>query len=241
MLEAVRIDLVRLHETWMELVFPRQLNPSQVLGKWTPKTIPQRIAYYAWLLVGIPLVAVGYPLLLVGFATRFYARRLDSAGARLGIAGVVVVSLLAWGALTAVAWLRNFSTSGMVAVVAASLVATVAAAMAVVFSRTGGRGVSVALAYPSVVTALFLPPVVAALYSPALAAVVFPSSTSLAIWLLDNVLAVGGFNDLLRERFTLQGVGYVLMWFGLAVPMGWLLGGLVALADVVRPADGSRG
>lgn len=240
LVEAIRIDLVRLHETWMELVFPRQLNPSQVLGKWSPKTTPQQVAYYGWATLGIPLVALGYPLLLLGFTTRYYAARLDSAGARLGILGVVGVSLLAWGVLTAAAWLRNFSASGMVAVVAASLVATASAALAVIFSRVGGRRTSVLLAYPAAVTALFLPPVVAALYSPTLAQVVFPSSESLAIWLLDNLLVVGGVNDLLRQRFTLQGMGYVLMWFALAVPAGWFLGGLVALADLVRPTGEQR-
>lgn len=238
LLDAIRIDLVRLHETWMELVFPRQLDPSSVLGKWKPETTLQRLSYRLWGALGVPLVALSYPLLLLGFATRFYASKLDSATARLGILGVVLLSVVVWGGLTAVAYLRQFSTDGVVAVLAAGLVATIAAALAVVFSRVGGRLTSVALAYPAGVTALFLPPVVAALYSPTLGDVVFPGSTNLAVWILDNLLTVGGLNTFLREQFQLEGVAYVGMWFGIAVPLGWLLGSVVALADLIRPQSG---
>lgn len=241
LIDAIRIDVARLHATWMEILFPRQLNPSRVLGRWTPETTGQQVGYYGWAAIGLPLVVLGYPLLLLGFATRFYAKKLDTATTRLGIVGVVGLSVVAWGLLTAAAWVRQFSAEGLVAVAAAGAVATVSAALAVVFSRTGGRLTSVLLAYPAAMTALFLPPVVAALYSPTLGAVIFPESTNIAIWILDNVLTVGGLNDILRERFALEGAGYVLMWFGLAVPMGWLLGGVVALADLIRPTDEKGG
>ena len=237
LLGALRIDVERLHATWMELAFPRQLNPGRVVGKWYPETDPQKLAYYAWAAVGLPLVAIGYPLLLVGFAARFYAGKVDTAVARIGVLGVVLASVLVWGSLTAAAWVSQFSFRGFVAVAVASVVATAAAALAVVFSRIGGRLTTVVFAYPAGMTAFFLPPVVAALYSPALADVVFANSQTLAIWLLDNVLSVGGVDELLRSRFQLRGLAYVLMWFAIAVPLGWLVGVLVALADVVRPTS----
>jgi len=240
--DAVRIDIARLHATWMELAFPRQLDPGRVVGKWTPETTPQTLAYYLWAALGLPPVAVGYPLLLFGFAARFYAARVDSAAARLGVVGVVLVSLLAWGLLTVAAWVREFSTDGLIAVGAAGAVATVAAAVALGASRLGGRGTSVLVAYPAAVTAFLLPPVVAALYSPTLADVVFPNTTTLAVWILDGPLSVGGLNDAIRARFTLRGTAYVLLWVGISVPLGWLFGVLVALADVVRPQpDGTSG
>jgi hypothetical protein len=236
LVDAIRIDLRRLHDTWLELAFPRQLDAERtVVGRWRPETLPQKVAYGLWAALGVPLVALGYPLLLVGVVVRFNASRLDTATTRLGVVGVVLLSLLVWGALSAAAWLRDFSVDGLVAVVAASLVATVAAALAVVFSRVGGRGTTVLLAYPAGVTALFLPPVVAALYSPTLAAVVFPGSQSLAVWLLTNVLTVGGLADLLTARFDLRGLGYVAMWVAISVPLGWLLGFVVSLANVVKP------
>ncbi|MFC6787619.1 hypothetical protein [Halobaculum halobium] len=232
---AVRIDITRLHATWMELAFPRQLDPGRVVGKWTPETTPQAITYYLWAAIGAPLVAVGYPLLLFGLAARVYASRIDSAAARLGVVGVVLLSLFAWGALTVAAWMREFSMNGLLAVGAAGVVATVAAAVAVGASRIAGRGTSVLIAYPAAVTAFLLPPVVAALYSPALADVVFPNTTSLAVWILDGPLAVGGLDEFIRARFELRGTAYVLMWIGISVPVGWLFGVLVALADVIRP------
>ncbi|WP_431357863.1 hypothetical protein [Halobaculum rarum] len=235
LLGAVRIDIARLHATWMELAFPRQLDPGRVVGKWTPETTPQTITYYLWAAIGAPLVAIGYPLLLFGFAARVYVTTVDSAATRLGVVGVVLLSLIAWGALTVAAWVREFSIGGLLAVGAAGVVATVAAAVAVGASRVGGRGTSVLIAYPAAVTAFLLPPVVAALYSPALADVVFPNTTSLAVWLLDGPLAVGGLNEIIRARFDLRGTAYVLMWVGISVPVGWLFGILIALADVVRP------
>ncbi|MFC6735561.1 hypothetical protein ACFQEQ_04835 [Halolamina salina] len=239
LIDAIRIDVARLHATWMELVFPRQLDPSSVLGRWEPETGGQKAAYYAWAALGIPLVVIGYPLLLLGFATRYYAGKLDSATTRLGIVGVVLVAAVAWGLLTVGAWVRQFSTDGLVAVAAAGGVATVSAGLAVVFSRRGGRLTSVLFAYPAATTAQFIPPVAAALNEQALAGVL-TGSTNLAIWILDNVLTVGGLNEMIRSRFALEGPAYVAMWFGIAVPLGWLLGGVVALADVIRPQqDGS--
>lgn len=234
-LGAIQYDLGRLHAIWMELFFPRQLDADRtVLGKWTPSTPTGWAAYRLWGAVGAPLIVVLYPLALVGIATRYYARRIDGTAARIGILGVILASVLVWGALTVLAHFR-FSQAGFVAVLAASLVATVSATLAVLFSRVGGRATTVVLAYPFGVTALFLPPVVAALYSPTLSQVVFPKSTTLAVWILDHVLHVGGINDYLRSNYDLRGLAYAGMWFGLAVPVGWLLGLLVTLADFLRP------
>ncbi len=243
LVEALVLDVVRLHETWMEVVFPRQLDASQVLGKWKPDTPVQTVGYYLWAVLGAPLVAVAYPLLLVGFATRFYAAKLDSAVTRFGIAGAVIVATAVWGALTAVTYLQ-LATEDVIAVGAASVVAIVAAALAAGSSKAGGRFVSVLLAYPFAMTAIFLPPVVAALVTPTLEQLILPPSYDLARWILDTFLFVGGINDVLRGAFDLEtfgeawglpGLGYVLMWVGISVPLGWFLGLLVALANLIRP------
>jgi uncharacterized membrane protein YgcG len=85
---------------------------------------------------------------------------------------------------------------------------------------------------------VFLPPVVAALYDPSLSGILDRSET-LAILLLDNVLYVADINEYLRSNFSLEGIGVVLMWVGIATPLGWLLGFLVTLADLIRPRSGS--
>ena len=235
--EGIKIDLVRLHETWMELVFPRQRTAvHSVLGKWQPRGRGDRIKYRIWAALGAPIVGLLYPFLLVGFAVRFNARRFNSATTRLGIVGVVLLTALLWGGLTALTRLR-LGFSGSLAVGAASVVAVVSAALAAVFARIGGRGTTVVFGYPFAMNAVFLPPVVAALYDPSLSGVL-DQSEALAIFLLDNVLYVYDVNEYLRSSFTLEGITVVLMWIGIATPLGWFLGFLVTLADLVRPRSG---
>ena len=234
--DGIRVDVVRLHETWMELVFPRQRTAvHRVLGKWKPRTRADEVKYYLWGALGVPLVALLYPLLLVGVAVRFNARRFDSASTRLGVVGVVVLAALVWGLLTAAARIR-FDEAGFVAVAAASTVAVVSAGLAAVFKRVGGRATTVAFAYPFAMNAIFLPPVVAALYDPALG-VVIERSTELAEFFRDDVFVgpLDPVSDYLSDRFDFEGVVVALMWFCIATPLGWLLGLLVTLANLVRP------
>jgi hypothetical protein len=243
LVEALLLDVVRLHETWMEVVFPRQLDPSAVLGKWKPETSVQTVGYYLWAILGAPLVAVTYPLLLVGFATRYYAVKLDSAVARFGVLGAVLVATLVWGSLTLLAHFQ-LPTEVMLGIGGASVVAVVSAGAAAGFSKVGGRFVSVLLAYPFAMTAIFLPPVVAGLLTPSISNLVLDPSYELARWILDTFLSVGGINETLRSAFDLEtfgeqwgvaGLGYVLMWLGISVPLGWFLGVLVSLANLIRP------
>ena len=244
LIEGLKIDVVRLHETWMELVFPRQRTAvHQVLGKWKPRTRGDTIKYRIWAAIGVPLVALLYPFLLVGFAARFNARRFNTATTRLGVVGVVLLTALLWGGLTALARVR-LEFDGFLAVGAASAVAVVSAGLAAIFTRVGGRGTTVVFGYPFAMNAVFLPPVVAALYDPSLSGVL-ERSESLAIFLLDNLLYVYDANEYLRANFSLEGIGVVLMWVGIATPLGWFLGFVVTLADLIRPRsngeDGGNG
>ncbi|WP_423745842.1 hypothetical protein V5735_07785 (plasmid) [Haladaptatus sp. SPP-AMP-3] len=233
--DAIRYDIAQLHTGWMALFFPRQRQQSHsVLGKWQPQSTTGKVAYGIWSVVGTVVVALLYPFVLFGFAARYYTSRIDRTAASLGVLGVIVLSVVVWGGLAALARYR-FSTEGFYAVAAAGGVATVAAVFSYLTSRYGGRITTVLFAYPSGMTALFLPPVVAALYSPSLSNVIFPNSTNLAVWLLNNVLTYRGIDEILRARFDLEGLAYVGMWFGIAVPVGWVLGFLVTLANLMRP------
>lgn len=234
---GIRVDLRHLHDRWMEVLFPRQrVAPHAVLGRWQPDTIREKLTYYGWGAIGAPLVVLLYPLVLLGYVARFHARGLDTTATRIGLAGSLVVPLVLWGLLSAVAWLR-FPFDGFMAVLAAALVATVSAGLAYGSARVGGRTTTVLFAYPFALNAIFLPPVVAALYSPLMAQYVFPGSEAVAIWILDTILDVYGINEVLRARYSLEGIAYVGMWVGIAVPLGWVLGVLVTLADMVRPAE----
>lgn len=241
---GVRVDVRYLHDAWMGTLFPRQrMGAHNVLGRWRPQTPTGKITYWGWYAIGAPLVLLVYPFVLLGFATRFYARRLGGTARRLGLIGVVVTVAIAWGILSTIAFLQ-LPQGAFIAVAAAAVVATVSAALAFGFARVGGRGTTVIFAYPFAMTALFLPPVVSALVTPSLGPYVLDPSYDVAVWLLNNPLAIGGINEFLWENFTLEGPAYAAMWIGIAFPVGWVLGILVTLADVVRPkretADGQR-
>jgi len=233
---GIRFDLRRMHETWMELFFPRQRDAaSSVLGKWKPKTTQEKVSYTLWYWIGVPLIGLLYPLVLFGYVLRFQSRRIDLTATRLGVVGVVVLSLVVWGALTAFVRFR-FDTDIALAVGAASLVATLSAVLAVVFRSVGGRGTTVFLSYPFGVTALFLPPVFAALYSPEVASVVFTNSVAIGREIRVTLLNPIGVGEYLKENYELRGLAFAAMWFGISVPVGWFFGLLVTLADVVRPS-----
>ena len=233
---AVRTDVQRLHGAWMELVFPRQRGRGHsVMGKWKPETLVQKIGYYCWSTLGALGLVLLYPLTVIGLATRYYASKLDSTRTRLGVAGVTAIALLGWGTLTVIAHIQ-LEFGPFLAIAAASGVATVSTTLAAVFSKVGGRAVSVVLAYPFAMTALFLPPVVAALVTPSLEGVVLEPSYEFAVWALDNVLVVGGLNEFLRANYELEGAAYAAMWVGISFPLGWFFGLVVALANLVRPS-----
>ncbi|WP_255167549.1 hypothetical protein [Natrononativus amylolyticus] len=234
--DAVKVDIQRLHGAWMELVFPRQRGRGHsVMGKWKPESTPQKVGYHGWSALGAVGLLLLYPLTVLGLATRFYAVKLDSTITRIGIAGVTGLALVVWGALTVVAHLQ-LSHEAFLAIGAASAVATVSTALAAGFSKVGGRSTSALLAYPFAMTALFLPPVVAALVTPSLEPYVLEPSYALAVWLLDNVLIVGGANEYLRANYELAGAAYAAMWVGVSFPLGWFFGVLVGLANLVRPS-----
>jgi len=235
--DAIRFDLSRMHETWMEVFYPRQRDAEDtVLGKWTPDGGLQLYLYRLWSAVGVPVVAVLYPIVLFGYFVRFQARRVNLTAARLGFVGVVLLFVVLWGGLSALVYFElseMFSAGGVVAIAAASGVAVISAALAFGFWVLDGRPVTVLLAYPFAMTAIFLPPVVAALYSEAVAEVVLTRSDSLASWSLDRIPAL--IETYLVENYDRDKFAHVIIWFAVSFPVGWILGIVVTLADLVRP------
>jgi hypothetical protein len=237
---AVQFDLKRMHETWMETIYPRQRSSEgTVLGKWTPEGGLSLVLYRLWSVLGVPVVAVVYPFVLLGYFFRFQTRRLNTTALSIGFAGVVGLFVVLWGALAVLAKFQfsgAFDAGGVTAIAAACVVGILSAALSFGAWRLGGRVTTVLFAYPFAMTAIFLPPVVAGLYSEAVGSVVLSGSDSLQDWLLANgPAAIDEVKTYLIRNFDLEGFSYVLMWFGISVPLGWLLGLVVTLADFVRP------
>lgn len=234
---AVLKDLVLLHEVWLELIFPRQRSDRHpVLGRWKPESPVKLAGYYLWAALGIPVVLVMYPFVLFGVIVRFQTRKMSAAARDLGLIGVLLVFAVVWSLLALIVWVV-LDTEAFLAVLSSAVVATISAGIAFVAHQRGGRASTVLIAYPAGVTAVFLPPIVAALFSETVGDVVLPHSEDLAVFILDEVLFVFDLNERIRDLFELEGVGFVGMWLAIAIPVGWFLGVIVTLADVIRPRD----
>ncbi len=235
--EAIRFDLRRMHETWMEVFYPRQRDAEHtVLGKWTPDEGIQVYLYKLWSALGVPVVGVLYPIVLFGYFVRFQTRRVNVTATRLGFVGVVLLFVVLWGALSALVAFPlegRVDSGGVTAIIVASAVAVLSSALAFGFWVLDGRPVTVLFAYPFAMTAIFLPPVVAALFSETLAEIVLTRSDSLASWSLDQMPAL--VETYLVENFDRDEFAHVIIWFGVSIPVGWILGIVVTLADIVRP------
>jgi hypothetical protein len=239
LVEAIKYDVRVMHETWMEFFFPRQRGAADtVLGKYKPEDTGEVIGYRLWSALGVPVVSIVYPLVLLGYFFRYQTRKINVTAVRLGFIGVVLVFTLLWGGLAAVVYLEfqwAFSEDGPLAIVAASAVAIVSSALSYGFWRLDGRPITVLFAYPFALTAVFLPPVVAALFSTYLADVILTRSDSLASWFVDEGPSVFGLIDYLVDEFDRQEYHHVIIWFVVSFPVGWILGTIVTLADLVRP------
>lgn len=237
--DAIKYDVRVMHETWMEVFFPRQHDASDtVLGKWEPQETREVITYRLWSALGVPVVGIVYPLVLLGYLFRYQARKINLTAVRLGLTGVVLVSTLLWGGLAALVYLEfqwAFQENGPLAIVAASGVAVLSSALSYLFWRLDGRPMTVLFAYPFAVTAIFLPPVVAALFSTYLADLILTRSDSLASWFVNEGPSLGGIIDYLEDNFERKEYHHVIIWFVISFPVGWILGLLVALADFIRP------
>ncbi|MFC7057340.1 hypothetical protein [Halovenus salina] len=235
--DAIGYDIRVMHETWMEMLFPRQRGvEGTVLGKWTPDETREIITYRLWYALGVPVIAVFYPLVLLGYIVRFQAQKLNVTAVRLGFVGVVLVFALLWGGLTAAVYLELQSAleeGAVTGIAAASGVAVLAAALAYGFWRVGGRLLTILIAYPFAVTALFLPPVVAALFWEPLGDIIIDQGDDLFSWAFDA--GPDSITEPLGDRYDRTEEDHAIIWFVISYPVGWLLGILVSLANLIRP------
>ncbi|MFC7072932.1 hypothetical protein ACFQJ7_13340 [Halovenus rubra] len=236
-LGAIKYDVQLMHETWMEMFFPRQRGAAgTVLGKWKPENTSEVISYRLWYALGIPIISIFYPLVLLGYFFRYQARKLNMTASRLGFFGVILVFTLLWGGLTALVYFQLqgvLQEGAVVGISAASAVAVVAAALSYIFWQLGGRFITVLFAYPFAMTALFLPPVVAALFWEPLGEIIIDQGDDLFRWAFQT--GPEAITDPLGERFNRQEHDHAIIWFVVSFPVGWVLGILVSLADLIRP------
>ena len=237
LLDAIQYDLRLMHETWMEVFFPRQRGAEDtVLGKWKPETTREVITYRLWHILGVPVIAIVYPLVLLGYFLRYQTRKINVTATRLGFFGVVFLFTLLWGGLTALVYFQLqplLEDGAVIALAAASIVAVVSSALSYLFWRIGGRGTTVLLAYPFAMTAIFLPPVVAALFYEPLGEIIIDQGDDLFRWMFQT--GPEAVTEPLGDRFDREEHHHALIWFAISFPVGWVIGTLVTLADLIRP------
>lgn len=228
-------DLTRLHEVWMELVFPRQRTYHRsVLGKWRPTTGIDRAKYYSWGMIGIAVLTVLYPALILGLVTRTTTQQLDAGVESLGLVGAGAVLTVAWGGVAALATVAMPARVGYY-VVGACLLGLGSAGLIVWIAGARRSPSAALLLYPAGVTSVLLPPLAMLLFSGQVGGWVFPRDAAIAEVLLNNLARAVGAERLLGQGPVLRGAVYALLWIVVALPAGVALERLVGFADTIRP------
>lgn len=144
------------------------------------------------------------------------------------VAGVFWSMSLVYGA-------ARFGVSGFMALVAASIIAVGSASVAVLMFLVPGKGKTIGLGYPFTLNVVLLPPLIIAYYEP-IFSVVWDYSNLTAVWILDTFLHYYDINTYLRQNYTMTNALYILMWFGISHPLGWLLGSSVYASKTYVPS-----
>lgn len=144
------------------------------------------------------------------------------------VAGVFWSMSLVYGA-------ARFGVSGFMALVAASVIAVGSASVAVLMFLVPGKGKTIGIGYPFTLNVVLLPPLIIAYYEP-IFSVVWDYSNLTAVWILDTLLNYYGINTYLRQNYTMTNALYILMWFGISYPIGWLLGSSVYASKTYVPS-----
>lgn len=135
---------------------------------------------------------------------------------------VAGVTFVFWG-ISIIYGAFEDGTSGLVALIGASLVAIVTGAIAMLFYLAPGRVKTVTLAHPFAISTVFLPATVIALNEPAFSGFLYHSAL-FASFILDTFLVPIGLDTFFRTTFDLEGSSYLVMWFAISFPVGWTLG-----------------
>jgi len=147
---------------------------------------------------------------------------------------VTLVAAVVWG-IGLIYGAARFGVSGFVALFGASLIAVLSASIAVLFFLVPGKRKTIGLAYPFTLNVVLLPPLIIAYYEPILS-FVWEYSTYTAVWILDTLLHYYDINTYLRQNYTMTKSGYIMMWFGISYPIGWILGSSVYVSKSYGPS-----
>lgn len=149
---------------------------------------------------------------------------------------VAGITCLFWG-VSVIYGTFQYGTSGLVALIGASMIAVVSGAIATLFYLAPGRVKTAAVTHPFAINTVFLPLTVIALNEPAFDGFLYDSAL-FAEFIIRTFLAPLGLEAFFRNTFNLSGSNYLLMWFALSLPLGWTLGTSSYMFDVAAAKIG---
>lgn len=183
--------------------------------------------YLSLLSVGLGVLLVGYGLVAVNSVGSIFdglRRRTNNP--------VVRLMLVVYG----IGLLAVFVPAVMAALVEVIIVVAVGGTLLAVLGggwwwlrATARPLVRIGLVYPLGIAAIVLPVIITGLISPTFASMAQSISVTIAEVILTTVIAAIGLESAVRDAFDLEGWGYVGMWGGLALVIGWALGAVVEL------------
>ena len=127
-----------------------------------------------------------------------------------------------------------FNDTGITALVIAVLLAIASATIGALCFLAPGKIKTVLLGYPFTLNVVLLPPVVIAVYDPRLN-VILVQSIHLAEFLLTNYASILSIETWLRTTFSLEGINFLIMWFSISFPLGWLIGSTIYTTKIAIP------
>ncbi|MFB6266507.1 MAG: hypothetical protein ABEI31_02510 [Halodesulfurarchaeum sp.] len=207
------------------LVVPGVPNPFET---WLRDILGAGVYFALWVLYYLGLLAFisGIAIAVAGIGSTQWSDLLRARARLLPLRRMLVVgALVAGGAiLVSQPTIRDAFLEGGVAVTLGVGVALGFFQLAWTVYLRATSQLLVFILYPLIVGAFLFPVVAVAAILPWLSPHFHALSRALAGFLLDTVLGVGDLDGLLRARFDLTGENAILVWVGIDIGVGWLLG-----------------
>lgn len=229
---SVDSDVMTLHRIWMSMLYKRQSNPHPVAGRFQPSEKGQKMVYFLWYSIGLPVSIAGYLLALLGKVLKIFVDKIVEKSEDLGLDTTLLVSAVAWIAVASVIYFI-YGQEDAVAFGISSIIAILSIIIAFLSRWYGTTKYTILISYPATYTAIFLPPVSAALIVPEIANIVLPFSVDVTNTILNTAIFFEPLESMLITTFELEGTSHLVLWFLISTVLGWFTGVCVKLAELV--------
>lgn len=206
----------------MSVLYPRQLNQHAVTGRWRPNSLVGTIGFRLWGVVSIPIVGISYTLFVLGMTLRYVVETTVAIAEKTGIGPTVIGFGLFWLGVSILLY-NYIELEQTIPFAISAAVALVCLTVSILSQRRLGIAGTIFVSYPTAYNSVFLPPVTAAVTtSTGILAPVLPTSYAIAVVVLNTLPTP--ISSFMRATYEIDGGGYLLMWVGISVAVGWTTG-----------------